>query len=303
MYTLAKYRGMGEAVKSLRSAGIISRLQTVDPAIKDLGDVDCPIIEQDHGPENLQNFDEFLEGTRNVQDKMSKRLDSSRLAFLLGGECSFIVGSTAALKTLQKGRPGIVWMDAHGDYNTPETTDSGFIGGMCLAMACGRGPTLTSDLESSRPLIDPERVVHIGSRSLDPGEDKALENSVKLITAKQVKKEGIRKVARQTAKHLSDSCDWIIAHLDVDVFDPSVMRSVDFPEPGGLTDHDILQVFDELHHTGKLMAIDLTAYNPSMDKDGKGRSFLLELAPRLVAVPRTMMIKSKQAALDPPAWS
>src|SRR2546427_10050600 len=99
-------------------------------------------------------------------------------------------------------------MDAHGDYNTSETADYGFIGGMCLAMACGRGPRRTSELEAARPLLDPERVVHIGSRSLDPGEDKALESNVKLITAKQVKKDGIGKVAHQTAQHLKDSLVW-----------------------------------------------------------------------------------------------
>ncbi len=285
LYTLAMYRGMGESVASLREAGLLGRFRSIDPKVTDIGDVKCPRIETDHGPKNLQNFDKFLEGTRNVKDILSKGLDSSRLTFLLGGECSFIVGSTAALKTVHKGQPGIVWMDAHGDYNTPETTDSGFIGGMCLAMACGLGPKLTSELEAVRPLIDPERVVHIGSRNLDPGEDKALESNVKLITAKQVKKDGIGKVARQAAKHLTDSCDWVIAHLDVDVFDPSVMPGVDFPEPGGLTSHDILQVFRELHKTGKLKAIDLTAYNPNLDKDGRGRSLLLELAPRLVAVP------------------
>ena len=274
---------MGESVESLREAGLLGRFRSIDPKVTDMGDVECPRIETDHGPKNLQNFDEFLEGTRRTKDKFFKGFDRSGLVFLLGGECSFIVGSTAALKNVHKGRPGILWMDAHGDYNTPETTDSGFIGGMCLAMACGLGPKLTGDLEALRPLIDPERVVHLGSRSLDPGEDKALENSVKLITAKQVKKNGIAKVARQAAKHLNDSCDWIIAHLDVDVLDPSIMQSVDFPEPGGLTDHDILTVFHELHGTGKLKAVDLTAYNPRMDKDGRGRTFLLDLAPKLVA--------------------
>ena len=283
IYTLAKYRGMSEAVTNLRSAGILSRLRSADPNLVDLGDVDCPRIEADLGSKTLHNFDEFLEGTRKVREKLVKGIDGTRLTFLLGGECSFIVGSTAALKIVHKGHPGIVWMDAHGDYNTPETTDSGFIGGMCLAMACGRGPRLTSELEAARPLLDPEYVVHIGSRSLDPGEDKALESNVKLITAKQVKKDGIGKVARQTAKHMNDSCDWIIAHLDVDVFDPSVMSSVDFPEPGGLRDYDILTIFRELHKTGKINAIDLTAYNPNLDKDGRGRSFLLDIAPKLVA--------------------
>ncbi len=176
-------------------------------------------------------------------------------------------------------------MDAHGDFNTPEnpeTTPSGFIGGMCLAFACGPGRKLSPDIEASRPLLDEERVVHVGSRSLDPGEDEALLNSVKLFSTNEVKEKGAKEVARKAAKHLSDSSDWIIAHLDVDVFDPSIMPGVNFPEPGGLTSRDILEIFRELQSTGKLKVVDLTAYNPSMDPKGRDQSMLLELAPRLV---------------------
>ncbi len=176
-------------------------------------------------------------------------------------------------------------MDAHGDFNTPEnpeTTPSGFIGGMCLAFTYGRGPRLSPDIEASRPLLDEERVVHVGSRALDPGEDEALLNPVKLFSAKDVKKKGATEVARKAAKHLSDSSDWIIAHLDVDVLDPSVMPGVHFPEPGGLTSQDILEIFRALHSTGKLKVIDLTAYNPAGDPEKQGQSLLLDLAPRLV---------------------
>ncbi len=229
---------MGEAVKNLRNAGILQRLGSTDMDVTDLGDVNCPAIGRDHGPRNLRNFEEFLEGTRKVKDRLSRGIDPSTLTFCLGGECTFIVGSLAGLKTVYKGKPGIVWMDAHGDFNTPEnpeTTPSGFIGGMCLAFTYGRGPRLSPDIEASRPLLDEERVVHVGSRALDPGEDEALLNPVKLFSAKDVKKKGATEVARKAAKHLSDSSDWIIAHLDVDVLDPSVMPGVHFPEPGGLT--------------------------------------------------------------------
>ncbi len=249
--------------------------------VTDLGDVNCPAIERDHGPRNLHNFEEFLEGTRRVKDKLSKGLDGSKLTFCLGGECTFIVASLAGLKVVHKGRPGIVWLDAHGDFNTPETTPSGFIGGMCLALACGRGPKLSPDIEASRPLLDEERVVHIGSRALDPGEDEALLNSVKLFSAKEMRKKGAREVARQAGRHLADSSDWIIAHLDVDVLDPSIMPGVNFPEAGGLTDGDVLEVFHALHSTGKLKVVDLAAYNPAGDPKKQGQSLLLELAPRL----------------------
>src|SRR5215472_5280160 len=115
IYTLAKYRGMGEAVKVLRTAGIVNRLRSVDSQLSDLGDVDCPVIDRDAGPENTHNFDQFLDGTDRVRKKLSHGLDSSKLTFCLGGECAFIVGSLAALKTVNKGRPGMVWIDAHGD--------------------------------------------------------------------------------------------------------------------------------------------------------------------------------------------
>ena len=282
-YTLARYRSMADAVKSLRQAGIVQRIRTADNDLVDLGDVDCPIIERDHGMRNLRNFEEFLEGTRRVKDKLSGRIDNSRITFCLGGDCAYVPGSLAGIKRAYKGKPGMVWFDAHGDFNTPETSPSGFIGGMPLALACGRGPRLTEDIESQRPLLEEKRVVHVGSRSLDLGEDKLLAGSVKLFPAAELKKRGARPVAQDVSRFLSSSCDWIIAHLDVDVFDPSIMPGVNFPEPGGLSSQDVLEIFQALHSTDKLKVVDLTAYNPTLDKGNRGGSLVLELAPRLAS--------------------
>jgi arginase len=274
---------MGEAVKSLREAGIVQRIRSVDNDLTDLGDVDCPSIRRDHGGRNLRNFEEFIEGTRRVKDKLAGRIDPSRTTFCLGGDCAFVPGSLAGLKTVYNGKPGMVWLDAHGDFNTPETSPTGFIGGMPLALACGRGPRLTEDIESQRPLLDEKQVVHVGSRSLDPGEDESLRSSVKLFPALELKKRGTREVALEISRFLNRSCDWIVAHLDVDVFDPSLMPGVDFPEAGGLFSQDVLEIFRALQSTGKLKVVDLTAYNQDLDKGNRGRSLLLDLAPRLVS--------------------
>ena len=282
-YTLAKYRAMGDAVSNLWKAGVVQRIKSVDIDLVDLGDVDCPSIVRDHGPKNLRNFEEFSEGTRRVKDKLTGLVDPSRITFCLGGDCAFVPGSLAGLKTVYKGKLGMVWLDAHGDFNVPETSPSGFIGGMPLAIACGRGPRLPEDIESQRPLLEEKRVVHVGSRSLDLGEDETLQSSVKLFPAKEIKKRGLGEIAVQMARFLSDSSDWIVAHLDVDVFDPSIMPGVDFPEPGGLTDHDVLEIFQALQSTGKVRVVDLTAYNPTLDKGGRGRSLLLNLIPRLMS--------------------
>lgn len=282
-YSLAEYQGMGGAVQSLRDAGIVQRLRSGKVHVRDIGDVECPRIDRDHGPWNLRNYEEFVEGTRSVRDKLLKEADGSALTFCLGGECTFIVGSVAGLKKVYGGKPGIVWMDAHGDFNTPETTPSGFIGGMPLAIACGRGPRLSEDIESARPLLEEKRVVHVGARALDPGEDEALRKSVTVFDAEELRKKGARDVARQTAKVLDGSSDWIIAHLDVDVLDPLIMPGVNFPESQGLTDNDVLQIFRELNSTGKLRVVELTAYNPLNDRDRRGRSLLLDLAPKLAS--------------------
>lgn len=273
---------MADAVQSLREAGIVQRIRSKENNLTDIGDVECPSIPRDHGPKNLRNFEEFLEGTRRVKDKLSTQTDNSRITLCLGGDCAFVPGGLAGLKTVYKGKPGMVWLDAHGDFNIPETSPSGFIGGMPLAIACGRGPRLSEDIESLRPLLEEKRVVHVGSRSLDPGEDEALRRFVTLLPSKDVKKRGAREIALQTARFLSDSSDWIIAHLDVDVLDPSHMPGIDFPEPGGLSTQDILEVFRALQSTGKLKVVDLTAYNPALDAGYRGRSLLLDLAPRLV---------------------
>ena len=282
-YTLARYRAMGDAVPNLRKAGVVQRIKSADNELVDLGDVDCPSIVRDHGRKSLRNFEEFLEGTRRVKDKLAGQIDPSTITFCLGGDCAFVPGSLAGLKTVYEGKPGMVWLDAHGDFNTPETSPSGFIGGMPLALACGRGPRLGEDIESQMPLLEEKRVVHVGSRSLDPGEDEAIRSSVKLFPAEQLKKRGSREVATKIGKFLSDSSDWIVAHLDVDVFDPSFMPGVDFPEPGGLTDQDVLEIFRALQSTGKLKVVDLTAYNPALDKGNRGKSMVVDLAPRLVS--------------------
>ena len=180
-YTLAKYRAMGDAVPSLRKAGVVQRIKLADNDLIDLGDVDCPSIVRDHGRKNLRNFEEFSEGTCRVKDKLMGLVDLSRISFCLGGDCAFVPGSLAVLKNVYEGKPAMVWLDAHADFNIPETSPSGFIGGMPLAIACSRGPRLTSEIESRGPLLEEKRVVHVGSRSLGPGEDEALRSSVKLF--------------------------------------------------------------------------------------------------------------------------
>jgi len=276
-YSLAKYRGMGMAVQALRRLGIADIAKQQASAFKDLGDVALSEIETDSGPSNLKNFPQFLQDTDSVL-RAASQVNSEDFVFCLGGECTFIPGSVAGFSTKFKGKPGILWIDAHGDFNTPETTVSGFIGGMCLAFACGRGPKLTATIENARPLLSEENVVHLGSRSIDPLESKAMESSpLRLYSASDVHKIGMPTVAQEAAQYLAAQSDWIICHLDVDSIDPSIISAVNFREDGGLTLEEVRTVVHELQSTDKLKVFDLAAYNPMLDHNYDSANKLLKL--------------------------
>jgi arginase len=277
VYTLAKYRGMGMAVEALRRAGIKEAVSRHTHSFIDLGDVELTEIESDSGPSNLRNFPQFLEDTESIM-RATSEVDPDDFVFCLGGECALITGSLAAFKSKFKGQPGMLWMDAHGDFNTQETTASGFIGGMCLAFACGRGPKLTPAIENARPLLDEKNVVHLASRSLDPLELKAMQSSpLRLYSAVDVHEIGLQEVAQEVAEYLAARSDWIVCHLDVDSIDPRIVSAVNFREEGGLTMEEVKMVVDKLRETGKLKVLVLAAYNPLLDHDNDASNKLVKL--------------------------
>ena len=274
IFTLARYRGMGLSPGALRRAGVIASL---GPSARDLGDVKLPPLNRDVDQGRIKNLDNFALASETIYKK-TRTMDRDRSAVFLGGECSLIVGSLAGLCEVFEGRPGMLWMDSHGDFNTPESSPSGYIGGMCLAMAVGRGQKLGAGVEPHRPLIDEGAVVHLGSRALDPEEERALLSSgLGLIPMTEVRKQGVGSVADRASGRLSDRADWLVCHLDVDVVDPSLVPSVNYPAPGGLTVEEAVSVVQVLKRTGKLSVVDVTAYNPSFDPAGTCASSVVRL--------------------------
>jgi arginase len=215
-------------------------------------------------------------------------VDGEGLAFCVGGECSLIVGALAGLKGNIKGKPGILWIDAHGDFNTPETTRSGYIGGMGLAFACGRGPKMNDAIEASRPLMSEENVVHVASRALDPKEYEAMSSSpMQLYTASAIRTDGLLRVADQAARYLDSRCDWITCHLDVDAIDPETLPAVNFPEGAGLSLEEVKKVVKRVHRTGKLKVFNLAGYNASLDQSKISAQKLLRLVSEIFSEDKT----------------
>jgi arginase len=267
LYTRSKYNGMALASGTLRKLGITEVIRKDSRDFRDRGDVKLSTISEDAGPQNLRNFSQFIEDTKTVHSTLSSWIGSDDLVFCLGGECALIVGEIAACKREFRGTPGILWLDAHGDFNTPDTSPSGFIGGMCLAMTCGRGPSLTDEIEKLRPLVLEENIIHVGSRALDPEEAKVMgKSALKLYSASEVHRKGIQETAQTVAHELAEHCDWMVCHLDLDVIDPRIMPSVNFPASGeALIIEDVVTIIRRLRNTDKLRVFNIAAYNPMMD--------------------------------------
>lgn len=261
LYTLSNYSGMGAAPAALRNAGLVRSLNVTD----DIGDVSIRPLPGDIVEGRVKNFTHFKVSSRGVYDVARGIGADSVIVF--GGECSETVGIMAGLAERFGGRPGMLWMDAHGDFNTPETSPSGYIGGMCLAMATGRGPRFGLG-PSEAPLTD-ERLVHMGSRALDPPEEKAFASSlVKLVTASELKKIGAADEAKSAVGYLEENSDWIACHLDVDVMDPTQIPAVNYPTPGGITMEEASTVLKTLVRSEKMRLLEVAAYNSSLDREG-----------------------------------
>ena len=187
--------------------------------------------------------------------------DSNRLPIVLAGNCNTAVGTIAGLGA---DTTGVAWFDAHADFNTPETTTSGFLDGTAVAILTGRCWTqLAATVPDFKPVSD-ERICLVGTRDIDSLEAGLLdESSVQVVAPRQ-----LRSSLRQTLRSISEHADRIYVHLDLDVLDSGVAAANKFAVPGGLTIDDIEFALSQIAGTFRIAGVSLTAYDPSADGDG-----------------------------------
>lgn len=199
---------------------------------------------------------------RQVAERVSKARGERRLPVVLSGNCNAAaVGSLAGIG----GPAGVVWMDAHGDLNTPDTTPSGFFDGMAISVAMGKAwPTLTAKLPGFHPL-DSRNLIHVGARDFDPPELEVIDRE----RIARVPVEALDSLDAALAD-LATRVDRAYVHMDLDVLDPSELRANVFATPDGMT---IAQVAEVVRATGrhlKIAAAGITAYDPDQDPEGRG---------------------------------
>ena len=276
-------RGVDMGPSAIRYGRLHERLEGLGCQVTDLGDVDVPGAEE-LGVEYAKPGGglEYLDAIRIACESTIEKLlalPEDVIPVVLGGDHSIAMGSVAGAS--HRKRTGVVWVDAHGDFNTAATSPSGNIHGMPLAALCGVGDPKLVDLGWPGRKIDPRDVVLIGVRDLD-GEERRLMRAagVTVYTMKEVDRVGLPKIAEETLAKLG-SLPRLHVSFDADVLDPEIAPGVGTPVPGGLTYREAHLLMELFADSERVTSLDLVEVNPILDRENRTANTLVGLAASL----------------------
>lgn len=281
-----KRRGVDMGPSAIRYAGLQKRLNRLGYVSHDGGNVTVPQVEEMEQPfegdESIGNVRHLPQVTQVCQQIYAHTLDSlqaNEKVIFLGGDHSISIGTVAAVA--QNEPIGLIWVDAHGDMNTPHTSPSGNIHGMSLAVLLGDGPEQLTDIGYKGPKIQPAQVALIGLRELDIEERKHISKSgVAAYTMTQIDEHGIATLARMILNRFSH-LNHIHVSLDMDSLDPSIAPGVGTPVPGGLTYREAHLLMEILAESDKVRSVDVVEVNPILDERNKTAQEAVELVTSL----------------------
>lgn len=281
---------MGPA--SLRTAGIAAALDDLGCRVVDHGDLapdlspDRPAGDPAGAVPTLRRLGEVAAWTRAIGERVGGCLAAGELPVVLGGDHSLSMGSVdgVARHCRQQGRPlFVLWLDAHADFNTPDTSPSGNLHGMPLAALCGE-PGLAGVFGSGAPeaRLSPDRLHLFGIRSVDRGERALLKRrGIDVVDMRHIDEWGVAVPLRRILDRVSAAGGWLHVSLDVDFLDPSLAPGVGTTVPGGATYREAHLIMEMIHDSGLMGSLDVVELNPFLDDRGRSALILVDLVASL----------------------
>jgi arginase len=265
---------------ALREAGLLAALKAEGLAVVNLADLSLFPFRDDPQQPRARNASGVACALRAAADEMPRAL-AAGFTIVLGGDCSLVAGVAAGASRFLGQPLGLVYLDADADLNTPETTPSGRLNGMALALALGEGPSEV--VAAARPSIVPEHVSLVGFRALDPGEKAALGGLGLVLPAIAARKLGPRAAAALALDGVENGDGPILVHLDVDVIDPAEMPLKGHPTPGeALSLAEVSDLLAALCASPRVIALQVAEFDPSRDAEGLSARKLVALIARAV---------------------
>jgi len=260
-------RGVDMGPSAIRYAGLRERIAALGYRVRDLGNLAVPLAEQIEPPdadEPLRYLQPIAGIVRDLAQQVRQVISGNTLPIILGGDHSLSIGSVAGVA--HNRRVGVIWLDAHGDYNTPETTPSGNIHGMGLAVLTGRGHPMLTGLIGRTPVLRPGDAALVGVRNLDDGERELLRTSgIHVFTMHDIDRRGMAAVMEEAILHVSASTGGFHLSFDLDVLDPHEAPGVGTPVLGGITYREAHLAMELIAASGRLISLDLVEVNPILD--------------------------------------
>lgn len=279
----AGIRGANMGPASLRVSELKRQIEYLGYDVNDYGNVDVPIREGlPITSTHARYVEEIAAVCKQVATKVKQALDKERMPLVLGGDHSLAIGSVRGVgEFFYPKKIGLVWVDAHADLNTPETTETANVHGMPLSVLMGDGhPRLVADGKFN---LDPSNIALLGIRTLDPEEAKICLNcGIRYFTMREIDERGLAKIMREAIAVATKGTEAVHVSFDLDAIDPTHAPGVSTPVMGGLTYREAHLALEMLYESDKVCSLDLVELNPRRDVANKTARLGVELVQSLL---------------------
>lgn len=250
-----------------------------------------PETEIRENEEHLKRVDGVLHTVTELADIVHHELEQKRFPLIVGGDHSMAIGTLAGLA--KTGPYGVIWVDAHADLNTGETSPSGNIHGMPLAAAMGMGDVRLTEVGGREPKLLPEHLVYIALRDIDEGEMNEINRlGIKVITVEEVRMRGVDVIMNEALTYLRARVDRFYISFDMDSLDASLVPGTGTPVDSGLTELEATAILTEAMRAEELIAVELVELNPALDLDDVTAHLAFRLCEALIKARNELRLES-----------
>lgn len=275
----ADRRGVDIGASAIRYAGLNDQLRRLGYTVNDVGNLIVPQPEsQPTGNDShLKYLEPIIQASENLANVVAEALQDGEFPLILGGDHSIALGSITGVARVYRD-VGVIWVDAHGDFNTSETTPSGNIHGMVLAALAGLGHPSLTQIGGWSPKIDKQTIVIVGARDLDPPEQILLRDEhIHVFTMTDIDQRGMSEVMREAVEIASQANHGVHLSLDLDSLDPREAPGVGTPVRGGLTYREAHLAMEMVAASERLVSMDAVEVNPILDRENATAHLAVEL--------------------------
>lgn len=263
-------RGVDMGPSAMRIAGVASALQRLGVTVEDAGDVGVPAPEaREVGDPRARYLPEIVHVCDRLRQRVHRCLEEGAIPLVLGGDHSIAIGTVSGVAEhfrSQQQEIGVIWVDAHADMNTPESSPSGNIHGMPLATLLGMGPERLVDLGGFSPKVKADHVALIGIRNLDDKEKVLVQESgLHAFTMRDIDERGMKSVMEEAIAVAGNGTAGIHMSFDLDGMDPTYAPGVGTPVRGGINWRESNLLLEMLADTGRMVSMEVTELNPVLD--------------------------------------